>query len=414
MFDIVDKSTQINMTEFILTASNHLNIPNFNDLPWQYPFSEWSQHTSRLEEVQHGISRHPVLFINYDGVLYVIKELPAGQAQKEYKLLSSIMEHNLPCVKPVGYTTLQRDSNNFSFLITRYLESSIPYRSLLIGNSINQFQTYLLDAISGLLVQLHSNGFFWGDCSLSNILFRRDAGALQAYLVDAETAEYHSPRLSPMLRFHELEIMQNNLTFEVTQLQKDELLSINYPAQEIGPYIQQRYRELWEEITREITIKQDELYHIQERIRSINSLGFSVKDIEIKPQDHANVLKLRIFVSDRSYHRNQLLEITGLDAEDKQAQVIINEINELKVKCNQSGNPNMSMEAVAYYWLEHIYKPVLNQLKPILTDSTNQKNNMGPIELYCQILEHKWYLSERAQHDVGHQAAVEDFIKQFG
>ena len=74
----------------------------------------------------------------------------------------------------------------------------------------------------------------------------------------------------------------------------------------------------------------------------------------------------------------------------------------------------MSMEAVAYYWLEHIYKPVLNQLKPILTDSTNQKNNVGPIELYCQILEHKWYLSERAQHDVGHQAAVEDFIKQFG
>jgi tRNA A-37 threonylcarbamoyl transferase component Bud32 len=402
------------MAEFVFTPSNRSNIPDFSDLPWQYPFSEWSQHTSRLEEIQHGISRHPVLFINYDGSLYVIKEFPERIAQKEYELLSLINEHNLPCVKPVGYADLHRDPFNFSYLITRYLESSIPYRSLIIGDSIDQFQTYLLDAISGLLVQLHSNGFFWGDCSLSNILFKRDAGALQAYLVDAETAEYHSPLLPPMLRFHELEIMQNNLAHDLTQLQADELLSLNYPARETGPYIQQRYRELWEEITREISFKQDELYQIQERIRAINSLGFSVKDIEIKPQDHTNVLKLRVFVSDRSYHRNQLLEMTGLNAEEKQALIIINEINQLKAKFNQSGNQNISMEAVAYHWLEHVYRPVIDQLKPILNDTTNPKSNVGLIEMYCQILEHKWYLSERAQHDVGHQAAVEDYIKQFG
>jgi hypothetical protein len=192
------------------------------------------------------------------------------------------------------------------------------------------------------------------------------------------------------------------------------LLSLNYPARETGPYIQQRYRELWEEITREISFKQDELYQIQERIRAINSLGFSVKDIEIKPQDHTNVLKLRVFVSDRSYHRNQLLEMTGLNAEEKQALIIINEINQLKAKFNQSGNQNISMEAVAYHWLEHVYRPVIDQLKPILNDTTNPKSNVGLIEMYCQILEHKWYLSERAQHDVGHQAAVEDYIKQFG
>jgi len=402
------------MTEFVINSTYISNIPDFRDLPWQYHFSEWSLHTPRLEEIQHGISRHPVVFVNYDGTLYAIKELPEQIAQKEYDLLTLMVEHNLPCVKPVGHATLQRDISNFSVLITRYLESSIPYRSLIMGESIDQFQTYLLDAVSGLLVQLHTTGFFWGDCSLSNILFRRDAGALQAYLVDAETAEYHAPRISAMLRFHELEIMQRNLAHELTQLQAFNLLSANYPTQETGPYIQQRYRELWEEITREITFKQNELYHIQERIRAINSLGFSVKDIEIRPQDHENVLKLRIFVSDRSYHRNQLLEITGLNAEDKQAQIIINEINELKAKFIQSGNPNVSIEAVAYHWLEHVYRPVIDQLKSILHNPTNPKHDVGPIELYCQVLEHKWYMSERAQHDVGHQAAVEDFINQFG
>jgi tRNA A-37 threonylcarbamoyl transferase component Bud32 len=402
------------MTYFKIITGNLANLPDFQDLPWDFPFVDWSDHSPRVEEIQHGISRHPVIFVNYNGALYVIKELPKGIAQREYEFLSLMLEHNLPCVKPVGYATLQRDASNYSILITRYLESSIPYRSLITGDSIDQFQTYLLDAVSGLLVQLHSNGFFWGDCSLSNILFRRDAGALQAYLVDAETTEYHSFHLSPMLRFHELEIMQTNLARELSQLQADELLSLSYPAQETGPYILQRYRELWEEITREITFKPDELYQIQERIRAINSLGFSVKDIEISNQNHENVLKLRIFVSDRSYHRNQLMEITGLNAEENQAQVIINEINELKAKFSQAGNPNISMEAVAYHWLEHVYRPVIEQLKPIIHDPKNPKIDVDPIELYCQILEHKWYLSERAQRDVGHQFAVEDFIKQFG
>jgi hypothetical protein len=40
--------------------------------------------------------------------------------------------------------------------------------------------------------------------------------------------------------------------------------------------------------------------------------------------------------------------------------------------------------------------------------------NMTIAELYYQVLEHKWYLSERARRDVGHQAAVEDYLKSFG
>lgn len=389
------------------------DTPNFNELPWEIPLNEWSHKVVSVEEIQHGISRHPVVFLNYEGTLYVIKELPKGVARIEYDLLFQMHELGLPCVKPIGYASLKKSAGKSSILFTRYLEASVPFRSLFIGNAVDRYQAHLLDAISGLLVQLHSNGFYWGDCSLSNILFRRDAGALQAYLVDAETAEFHLPRLSPMLRYHDLEIMQDNILGELTELQADENLSLSYPLQETGSYIQQRYRELWEEITREDIFHQDELYRVQERIRALNSLGFSVKDIELKNDDKGNILKLRIFVSDRNFHRNQLMEITGLYAEERQAQQIINEIYELKANFTQSGNPNMSLEAVAYYWLEQVYKPVIDQLKPILGDPAHPKYNADPIELYCQILEHKWYLSERARHDVGHFAAVEDFVKQF-
>src|SRR4030042_3572214 len=256
-------------------------FPDFKSLPWEIPFREWTSIDLHMEEVQHGISRHPVEFINFDGTLYVIKELPAGVAKKEYELLLQMQALSLPSVKPIGYASLRRTTGVVSILFTRYLEASVPYRFLFIGNAVKQYQNHLLDAISGLLVQLHSNGFYWGNCSLSNILFRRDAGALQAYLVDAETSEFHLPRLSPMLRYHDLEIMQDNILAELSDLQSDEILSMNYPIEETGPYIQQRYRQLWEEITREDVFKQNELYKVQERIRILNTLGFSVKDVEL-------------------------------------------------------------------------------------------------------------------------------------
>ena len=182
--------------------------------------NEWSKKELHLEEIQHGISRHPVVFVNYDGILYVIKELPAGLPENEYELLisnagirSSMCKTNRLCIVDKKH---QEMSAFYSLDILKHL---FHYRSLFIGNAVDRYQIHLLDAISGLLVQLHSNGFYWGDCSLSNILFRRDAGALQAYLVDAETAEFHLPRLSPMLRYHDLEIMQENILGELTELQ---------------------------------------------------------------------------------------------------------------------------------------------------------------------------------------------------
>jgi tRNA A-37 threonylcarbamoyl transferase component Bud32 len=402
------------MPNFKFTPCTKPDSPDFSDLPWGLPINDWPKVTSRLEEVQHGISRHPVVFVNYSGILYAIKELPENIAKIEYELLSQMNELQLPCVKAIGYASIKRESVQSSILFTQFLEASMPYLSLFSSNALEQYQTHLMDAISGLLVQLHSNGYFWGDCSLSNILFRRDAGTLQAYLVDAETAEFHLPPLSPMLRYHDLEIMQENISGELSDLQINNSFIFSYPLKETAHYIQQRYRNLWDEITREEVFTENEFFRVEERIRCLNSLGFSVKDIELKKEAQGNILKLRIFVSDRNFHRNQFMEVTGLYAEDRQAQNIMNEIFELKANMSQSNYPNITLEAVAYHWMEYIYKPVAEQLQSFINPKSNPVLNTGLIELYCQVLEHKWYLSERAQHDVGHQAAVEDFIQRFG
>lgn len=388
--------------------------PSFSDLPWDHPLSSWQGICTRLEEVQRGLSRHPVVFVNYDGNLFAIKEMPVNIGQQEYKWLTSMEEMHLPCVTPVGYAQTAANGIERSILITRYLDQSLPYRSLFIFSSLGRYREHILGAMAGLLVQLHLAGVYWGDCSLSNTLFRRDAGTLQAYLVDAETSEIHQPRITPMLRHHDLQIMEENVNRDLLELEDSGVYSPSKLDMESGQDIRLRYRALWEEVTRDEILKSNERYRIQERIRSLNALGFSVRDIEIIETDKGEEIRLRVFITDRNFHRDQLLELTGLEAEEMQAHNIMNEIYEVRARLAQEGNRAVPLSVASYHWLQHIYLPTGELLKP-LTDSRYQGDtNANLIELYCQVLEHKWYLSEVAHHDVGHQVAAEDFVKRFG
>jgi hypothetical protein len=390
--------------------------PDFQDLPWDLHLSEWSGNCSRLEEAPHGLSRHPVVFVNYAGLLYALKELPDGAAKKEFEILHKIQEMRLPSITPIGYAQFRPETSGgkkTSILITRYLDFSLPYRSLFIQSVLDRYREHLLDAMAGLLVQLHMAGVFWGDSSLSNTLFRRDAGTIQAYLVDAETVEFHHPRLSPSFRHEDLQIMEENVDGEINDLlaSGEVLHSPEFNIAETGAYIRQSYQELWQEVTREQIIHPHERYRIQERIKVLNDMGFSVGSIEMHPTTGGDSLRLRVIVTDRNFHQNQLYSLTGLEAEEMQARQIMNEIMELKAELSNLNKRSTPLSVTAYHWLEYIYKPVVRNLQPLISRSSIPE--LGDVELYWQVLEHKWFLSERAGRDVGHQAAVEDYAKRF-
>jgi hypothetical protein len=378
--------------------------PDFLDLPWSFPMSEWSQHCPRLEEVPRGLSRHPVEFVNYSGKIYAIKEMPVGVAEEEYNLLLHMEGLRLPGVTPVGHAVNETTKGLRSVLITRFLDRSLPYRSLFMRSSLVRYRDHLLDAMAGLMVQLHLNGVYWGDCSLSNTLFRRDAGTLQAYLVDAETSEVYSGYVSPTLRFHDLQIMEENVDGDLADLGAANLLMDGIVLDDTSASIRIRYQNLWEEITRQVIIHPDEKYRIQERIQVLNSLGFSIGEVLLQSGEEGDNLRLRVVVTDRNFHQDQLLSFTGIEAEEMQARQMMNEIHELKATLSQSQNRSTPLSLAAYKWLEEIYLPTLESLHPLVDQYSD------PAELYCQVLEHKWYLSERAHHDVGHQAAVKGYL----
>lgn len=390
-----------------LSVSLRAGFPDFLDLPWNLPLEHWAGHCARLEEVPRGLSRHPVVFVNYGGVLYALKELPVGLAEREYNLLSQMEELRLPVVTPVGHLHTHNERGDASVLISRYLDRSIPFRTLFMRRSLTRYREYLLDSIAGLLVQLHLAGIHWGDCSLSNTLFRRDASALQAYLVDAETAEIYPDQFPPALRYYDLEIMEENVSGDLADLETASMLAEGVPISDTAIYIRQRYQRLWEEITREDIINPGERYRIQERIRALNALGFSVGEVELAATDSGQQLRLRVVVTDRNFHRDQLQGLTGLDAQEMQARLMMNEIQELKATLSQVHNRSTPLSVAAYHWLESYYRPVTDRLQPLVDEHTEIT------ELYCQVLEHKWYLSEKAQRDVGHQAATTDFLQRF-
>jgi hypothetical protein len=271
--------------------------------------------------------------------------------------------------------------------------------------------------MAGLLTQLHLAGVYWGDCSLSNTLFRQDAGMLQAYLVDAETAEAGSARLSPTLRYHDLEIMEENIRGELMELISSADMHSAYfeglPYAEAGRYVRQRYLVLWDEITREQVIHPDEGYRIQERIRALNQLGFSVKQVELLPSEGGEQLRLRVIVAGRNFHRDQLMSLTGIQAEEGQATRMLNEIVELQGYFTFVNGRSMQISAAAYYWLERVYLPTIDLMRSFIEALRARGEPVDLPELYIQILEHKWYLSEQSQRDVGHTAAAQDFIQKY-
>jgi len=383
--------------------------PDFLDLPWSEPLGAWRAATGRYVELERGLSRHEVVFVGYDHGTYALKSMPERVVLKEYAILRTMEDDSVPAVEPVGHARVRvpGEEEPDGVLITRYLDHSLPYRTLFRTSGLARYRDRLLDAMAGLIVRLHLGGVYWGDCSLSNTLFRRDAGELQAFLVDAETSAVY-PELSDGQRRQDLMIMEENLYGELSDLSAGAgALPPGVAVHDMGRVIRDRYERLWDEITREDSIAPTEAWRMHERIRSLNALGFSVGEVSLVATDGGHRLRMRTIVTDRDYHRHQIHSLTGIVAGERQAALMLNEIREMQATLGEQLGRRLPIAMAAHRWLEERYRPTVERLAGL-------RERVGDLpELYCQVLEHKWYLSERAKEDVGLEKAIEDYGMRF-
>ena len=385
-----------------LEISAAIPDPALLDLPWSVPLEEWS--SEHLAALPRGISRHVVRFVRLSGQVIAVKEIKADIAVREYNLLRFLKKIGQPCVQPLGVVSGRTTAHGEvldACLVTRHLQFSMPYRVLFSHSLRPDTAQRLIDALAVLLVRLHLAGFWWGDVSLSNTLFRRDAGSFAAYLVDAETGEIRN-RLSDGQREHDLEIGRVNIAGELMDLAAGGLLDDSADPIEISQTIVDRYRSLWRELTYRERFELGGRWRIDERIRRLNELGFDVDELAISTDIGGATIQIQPKVVDAGHHSRRLLRLTGLDVEENQARRLLNDLDAFRASQDRQ---NDDEEIVAHDWLSRIYEPITRTVPRDLT------RKLEPAELFHEVLEHRWYMSERAGYDVAIEAAIGDYVR---
>jgi hypothetical protein len=371
------------------------------DLPWSTPLEDWPEST--LAALPRGISRHVVRFVKLGRRVLAVKEIKSDIADREYAMLRNLRRLDIPCVEPFGVVHGRTDADGEPLdacLVTRHLQFSLPYRALYSQNLRPDTAVRLMDALALLLVRLHLHGFWWGDVSLSNTLFRRDAGAFAAYLVDAETGELH-PSLSDGQREHDLDIARVNIAGELMDLQAGGFLEEQADPFEVSGSIIERYHALWEALTGTERFEVGDRWRVDERIRRLNELGFDVDELQITTDIGGTEIVITPKVVDAGHHSRRLLRLTGLDVGENQARRLLNDLDAYVAATDQQG---VDEEIVAHEWLSKVYEPVVRSVPRELV------GRLEPAEVFHEILEHRWYMSERAGGDVPMDEAVRDYL----
>src|ERR1700736_5044666 len=326
--------------------------PGLLALPWLEPLAEWDATEAPLRDIPVGPSRHLVRFVETEGGLWALKELPERIAAKEYAVLRELETRSLPAVRPAGLVIQPREDT--AILVTRFLEGSWQYRRLLmrIPPNMAKHRERLLDAMASLLVDLHRNGVFWGDCSLANTLFSRDGQVLQAWLVDAETSEIH-PELTDGQRSHDLEIMVENVAGGMIDLAMrfDQSPDLYAGLIEEAGSVATRYQALWDVLHAEPTFAYADPYQVEGQIRRLHDLGFAVDEVTLHSDGAGNDrLRLKVAVAARQYHATQLRDLTGLEVGEGQARILLGDLRAYQGRLQRGTKICVSEEVAARRW----------------------------------------------------------------
>ncbi|HEU0042753.1 MAG TPA: DUF4032 domain-containing protein [Jiangellaceae bacterium] len=372
------------------------------DLPWDMPLEEWPEWY--LVALPRGISRHVVRFARLDRHVYALKEVVQAFAEREYRLLRDLDRLRVPAVTAVGVVSGREAPDGTpldAVLVTQHLQFSLPYRALFARMMRRDTVDRLIDALVVLIARLHLLGFFWGDCSLSNTLFRRDAGAFAAYLVDAETGELH-PRLSDGQRSQDIETARINIAGELMDLHAAGNLDETVDPIAVGDQVADRYAELWAELTGWEAFDVNDRWRIARRVERLNSLGFDVAELDIVTDLGGRTVRVQPKVVDPGHHSRRLLRLTGIDAQENQARRLLNDLDGYVAQTDQQGEDE---EIVANSWVQDSFDPVVRAVPRSL------RGKLDAPEVYHEVLEHRWYLSEAAGRDVGVRAATRDYVE---
>lgn len=376
----------------IPTLSIRPGHPDFLDLPWEKSVGEWDG--DRVVDLPTGVHRHQIVFVSYEEGLYAIKELPRHLAHHEYDSLRRLRESVRPIAPPVGVVErgwVSPDEEWSSAIITEFVPFTFTYRELIHGGGFGVRRDQLLDAFAGLLVELHLAGCYWGDCSLSNVLYRYDAGAIEALMIDAETVELRE-NLSDGQRYHDLQIMETNVAGGMADIAASQGKDLDDADLGFGTDVVERYEALWAELMHDPIVSSDERYLIRARIQRLNDLGFEVGEVHLLPDESGgDRVRMDVQVGGRNYHSSRLRRLTRIEAAENQARQILSDLHYHRAR--EPFRSATTKDLSAMMWRVQVFEPVLERIR-------NDVSDREPIQAYTDFLHHRFLVSSSQGRDV--------------
>ncbi|MDR1428448.1 MAG: DUF4032 domain-containing protein [Bifidobacteriaceae bacterium] len=377
--------------------------PALLDLPWDLPLEQWPADV--VAALPRGISRHVVRFVKLSGRVLAVKEIAPRAAHHEYRMLRALSGLDVPAVTPVGVVAGRTDRSGDPLdaaLITQHLQFSLPYRALFANTLVPDTASRLLDALVALLVRLHLGGFYWGDVSLSNTLFRRDAAAFAAYLVDAETGELHA-ELTEGQRLYDVDLARTNIIGELMDLEAGNRLEPDTDPVAVGDDLLARYLRLWAALTEEETVFGNAKWQVAARIGELNRLGFDVGELSMVGDETGTALKIQPKVVEPGHHARRLLRLTGLNVQENQARRLLNDMDAHR---HELGLQDESEEFAAHDWVAHVFEPTIKAIPADL------RGKLEPAQIFHEVQEHRWFMSQQEGRYVPIAEAVQHYVDQ--
>ena len=101
----------------------------------------------------------------------------------------------------------------------------------------------------------------------------------------------------------------------------------------------------------------------------------------------------------------RLLALTGLDVQENQARRLLNDILAFRAALERSSGQLVPEQIGALRWMVEVFEPTMAAVPSEL------RAKLADAEIFHQVLEHRWFLSEAAGTDVGTAAAVADYLE---
>ncbi len=390
-------------------------------LPWQIGLEDWESNGVELLVVRRGDSRHPVIFVERDGVRYAIKETTPRMAEKEIRNLHEIEMRGIPALSPIGTVSVsappialevpklggarQYISGDRGYTVTRLAARVVPHVLLYRLPLTKRTKERLLSAVAVLMIELHEHGVYWGDPSLANALIRIDGRHILAIMADAETAELFPGPISEGLREQDLAQLGESLAWQAEDLRQarglpEEVEVLNDADYE---YFLQRYRVLRRE---HVYVAATAGAHHVDTLTQAHHLWQRLTRLGSSLKEPASQVLGKITPILPGWYQRRIYQLLHITIPGPYARRFYNLLLGHQKLMSQHEGREVSLEEAAQHWYERYHLPTILLLRQRLT------SDQDPMRAYFNIMLHKWEMSEKAGYEIPLEEALLDWSMQ--